>query len=322
MKRRVLAALLAAAAACAALTGCGGKEQPYPLSAQRIREDTEYLCNVIGDRPTGTEKEAQACDWLEGALEEIGFSYEAGNLERTYFEGFPDMYSENLVATCNPGSEGPILCVMAHYDSVEGTRGARDNGSSVAALLEIARYLGPAREDLEAEVRLLFLGSEENGYHGASAYIESLTEEELRRHLAAYNLENSAAVPGEGAVLMCATMGAVVDGEYREGNFLEPLDNLASRTVEDSYQALYDGGEIPVFHMGGSDHRIFHQAGIEASNVCWKYLREDGFPRVPPEYHQPTDTPDGMDFDGAVLIGRCILDALYRLADGGGAGQR
>ena len=42
--------------------------QAPPVSAQRIREDTEYLCNVIGDRPTGTEKEAQACDWLEGAL--------------------------------------------------------------------------------------------------------------------------------------------------------------------------------------------------------------------------------------------------------------
>ena len=71
------------------LTGCGPRyEHPYPLNADRIRADTEYMCNVIGPRPTGTEKEEEACDWLEEQLAGIGFAQEAGNLERTYFEDF------------------------------------------------------------------------------------------------------------------------------------------------------------------------------------------------------------------------------------------
>ena len=313
--KRGISVLLGSALLCGWLTGCAGQETaPYGLDAARIQADTQYLCNEIGDRPTGTEKETAACDWLEGQLEEMGFSAETGTLERVAFEGFPGMMSENLVAVCNPDSEGAILCIMAHYDSVEGCPGARDNGAAVGTLLELARYLVTEREDLDAEIRLLFLGSEENGYHGASAYVESLSTEEVQRHLAAYNLENSAASPGPDAILMCGTVGGMTDEGYLEGNFLEPMENLASRTVSQAYQDRYGGDALPVFHMGGSDHLIFHQSEIEAVNLCWKYLDYDNLPRVPEEYHQPTDTPEGMDFDTAVVTGACVLDALYDLA--------
>jgi len=305
--------ILAVALCAFVLVGCQEKDTRYPLDAARIKEDTRYLCEVIGPRPTGTDKEKEGCDWLEEQLEEMGFSYGAETLERTYFEGFPDMYSENLTAFCNKGSDGPIICVMAHYDTVENCPGARDNTSAVATVLELARYLGTERPELDAEIRLLLLGSEENGYHGARAYIERLTQDEIDSHLAAFNLENSAAIPGKGAVLMFGTQGGMVDGEYVEGNFLEPMENLATRMVSLSYAELYNGDKPPAFHMGGSDHLMFHKAGIEAANVCWKFLREDGGPRLPEQYHQPTDTVKGMDFDGAVLIGRCVLDSIYTL---------
>ena len=311
MKRIVF---LVAAICMVLLSACGRQDDRYPLDAGRIEADTRYLCEVIGPRPTGTEKEREGCDWLEEQLEEIGFSYDEGTLVRTEFEGFPGMYSENLTAICNKGSDGPILCVMAHYDTVENCPGARDNTSAVATVLEIARYLGVEHPELDCEIRMLMLGSEENGYHGARAYVERLTQEEIDRHLAAFNLENSAAIPGKGAVLMFGTQGGMVDGVYQEGNFLEPMENLVTRTVSRSYKELYRGEQPPSFHMGGSDHLMFHKAGIEAANVCWKYLREDGGPRLPEQYHQPTDTVDGMDFSGAVLIGRCVLDSMYRLA--------
>ena len=197
-------------ALCLLLAGCAPSKSPHGLDAARIQADTEYLCREIGDRPTGTEKESAACDWLEKQLTEMGFSSQTGSLARVPFPGLFELTSENLIATCNPGAEGPILCVMAHYDSVEGSPGARDNASSVAVLLELARYLGPAREDLQGEIRLLFLGSEENGYHGASAYVKGLSEAERKRHLAVFNMENSAASPGEGAILTCGTLGGII----------------------------------------------------------------------------------------------------------------
>ena len=51
-----------------------------------------------------------------------------------------DIPSANLEITI-PGSHKPneILLVGAHYDSVSGSPGANDNGSGVAAILELAR---------------------------------------------------------------------------------------------------------------------------------------------------------------------------------------
>lgn len=301
-------------ALCLLLAGCGAPPRsPHGLDAGRIRADTEYLCGEIGDRPTGTEKESAACDWLEGRLEELGFSSQTGTLARVPFQGLFELTSENLIATCNPGADGPILCVMAHYDSVEGSPGARDNASSVAVLLELARYLGPEQEGLRGEVRLLFLGSEENGYHGASAYVSGLSQAERDRHLAAFNMENSAASPGPGAILTCGTLGGAVDGAYQEGNFLEPMPNLASRALSQAYETLYREDPLPVYHRGMSDHVIFHEAGLEAANISWRFLGEDGLVTVPPEYHLPSDVPETMDFQGGTITGECILGAIELL---------
>ena len=60
-------AIFAALVAALMLAGCAAQSQqthPYPLDADRIRADTEYLCNVIGPRVVGTAKEVEACDWL------------------------------------------------------------------------------------------------------------------------------------------------------------------------------------------------------------------------------------------------------------------
>lgn len=312
MKQRIICA---AVLLTLLLTGCGPRyEHPYPLNADRIRADTEYMCNEIGPRPVGTEKEVEACDWLEEQLETLGFSQEAGNLERTYFEGFPGVFSENLIAVCNPDSEGPIFCIMAHYDTVETTPGARDNTASVATLLELVRYVGPSWGKEDIQIRFLFLGSEENGYHGATAYVESLTPEEIERHIAGFNMENTAAKPAPDAVLMTGTQGGRTEDGYLEGNFLEAAENAASRSFRWAYQTYY-GGETILTHFGGSDHVSFHKGGMDAANVSWRHVREDGRPTVPPEYHQPTDTPDGLDYDGAVITGCCILGAIEHLAE-------
>ena len=315
-KLTVLTALLAVLL----LAGCAAEPKtthPYPLQADRIRADTEYMCNVIGTRLVGTAKETECCDWLQEQLEEMGFSETDGSLERTYFEGFPDVYSENLIATCNPDSDGPIFCIMAHYDTAENTPGARDNTASVATLLELARYLGTWQEDLNAQVRLLFLGSEENGYHGATDYVENLTAEENARHIAAYNMENTSAKPTPDAVLITGTLGGRREDGYLDGAYMEWVPNAASDSFSWAFTHYY-GGQTVSHIVGNSDHVSFHQGEIDAANVSWRHLSEKGRPTVPPEYHKPTDTPEGLDYDGAVVTGCCILGGIYHLMETSG----
>ena len=292
------------------LAACGA-EPAGEISAEQIRKDTVYLCEQFGSRVTGTGQEREACDWLEQQLETMGFSQADDTLRREAFQGLGELTSENLIVRYNPGERTPVYCVVAHYDSIADTPGARDNASAVAILLEIARSLQAQKPEVESEIRLVFLGSEENGYHGSRAYLEGLTPEELERHKAVFNMDISAATAGEGQ-LVCCTLGGERDGIYRDGDFLEPMDNAVSRSIAQACKTLYSQ-EVPVVYGGESDHVTFHQWEIDCANVCWRRV-ESGLPVLPPEYHGADDVPETIDYETARMTGRCVLEAVCALA--------
>lgn len=301
---------LACAALLLLLSGCG-PEPSEQVDARRIQQATTVLCEQFGSRVTGSAQEREACDWLEKQLQELGFSREDGTLERESFQGLDGLSSENLTAVCNPGVQGPIWCVVSHYDSIKETPGARDNASGPAILLELARNLGTSQPTLKGEIRLVFLGSEENGYYGSRAYLEQLTPEELARHAAVFNMDISAATEGEGQ-LVCCTLGGKREDGYSDGDFLEPAENAVSRSIDAACRKLYDTA-VPTVHGGESDHVTFHQWEIDCANVCWRRV-EDGLPVLPPEYHGEDDIPGTIDYETAAMTGQCVLEALRLLA--------
>ena len=61
-----------------------------------------------------------------------GFGYAPLRLQGRY---------DNIVVTSGGAERGPYVLFGAHYDSVPGTPGADDNGSAVAACLEVAAIL-------------------------------------------------------------------------------------------------------------------------------------------------------------------------------------
>ena len=93
---------------------------------------------------------------------------------------------------------------------------------------------------------------------------------------------------------------------------MEYVDNAASLSFSWAFSHYYQGQTFPRI-IGNSDHVSFHNGGIDAANVSWRRLNEKGKPTVPEEYHKPTDTPEGLDYDGAVVTGCCILGGIYHL---------
>lgn len=313
MGRRWIA--LALCAALALGTGCTAGEVRFDLDVGRIEADTRYLCQEIGIRPAGTAAEIAACDWLEGELETLGFSRDAGTLRRSEFQGLEGMPGENLTAVWGDG-DGAWVSIVAHYDSVASAVGAGDNAASVAVLLEIARWLSDQERPWPGRMELVFLGAEENGYHGSRAYAQSLSPQQREELVAVYNMDISASYR-DGAVLVCNTLGGrTQDAGYGEGDFLEPAENVVSRTVAAAYEELYGDGYGGTYHMGESDQISFHQVGVDAANVCWRRLDSGGLPILPQQYHQAEDAPDALDYDTARATGRCILRAA-ELALGG-----
>jgi hypothetical protein len=115
-----------------------------PITPERLRAHVVRLAGEIGDRNVFRPAAlAAAADYIVGQWR--GFGYRVARQE----------FQARGVSCANleverPGREpaGGILLIGAHYDSVRGCPAANDNGSGVAALLELARRFAevePAR---------------------------------------------------------------------------------------------------------------------------------------------------------------------------------
>ncbi|MBG0748566.1 MAG: M28 family peptidase, partial [Planktothrix agardhii KL2] len=84
---------------------------------------------------------------------------------------------QNLILNL-PGiskSKNSIIVIGAHYDAVPGCPGADDNGTGVAALLELAKAI--AEHPLKYPVQCVAFDLEEFGFLGSQHYAESLKQQ-------------------------------------------------------------------------------------------------------------------------------------------------
>jgi Zn-dependent M28 family amino/carboxypeptidase len=87
--------------------------------------------------------------------------------------------SQNVIAGTH--AQGRVLLIGAHLDSVVAGAGINDNGSGVAALLEVARIVRTRAPGLA--VRFAFWGAEELGLVGSRAYARGVDVSQLVGYL-------------------------------------------------------------------------------------------------------------------------------------------
>src|SRR6267142_329184 len=109
--------------------------------------------------PEALERSAR---YIESTLSGLGY---AVSLQEFETEG---VRVRNLeVRRTGSGTGKPrIIVIGAHYDSARGAVGADDNGSGVAALLELARLLESVQPAEGLEMRLIFYVNEELPWFG------------------------------------------------------------------------------------------------------------------------------------------------------------
>jgi Zn-dependent M28 family amino/carboxypeptidase len=152
----------------------------------------------------------------------------------------------NVIAQFGDGSK--FVMVGAHLDSVLEGPGINDNGSGVAAVLEIARGVAEGGIPEGTSVRIGLWGGEELGLVGSRAYVQSLDE-----HPVAYlNIDMAGSLHGANFV-------------YNEVAVADQSGGITQGYV----QWLTDRGEIPepIDLRGASDHGSFQQAGIPTGGL-------------------------------------------------------
>ena len=216
------------------------------------------------------------------------------------------------------GESDEVLVVGAHYDSVAGTAGANDNGSGVAATIELARLLRQAK--LRRTVKFVLFANEEppffQGPDMGSVHFAQRARARGERIMGMFSLETIgyySDVPGSQKYPPpLATF-------YPDtGNFIGFVSNVASRAL--LYEAIgafrrharfpSEGIAAPAFISGidWSDHASFWSAGYPAVMVT------DTAPFRYPHYHLASDTPDKIDYDRLARVVSGLEAMLRELA--------
>ena len=206
------------------------------------------------------------------------------------------------------GAEDEAVVIGAHLDSVFEGPGVNDNGSGVAAILELAR----ASVGLQPRhtVGFAFWSAEELGVVGSTHYVEELGGE--AETIGAYLNLDMLGSPN-GVRYVYADEGAPSGSEEIGELFTAYFEERSLRSE------LLDLG-------GGSDHGPFMRAGIPVGGVfsgASDPLREgqaaaDGGQVGEPHdrcYHLECDTVENVDVDLATELTHSVAHVTARLAD-------
>ncbi len=168
--------------------------------------------------------------------------------------------SQNVVADTR--SSGRVLMVGAHLDSVLAGPGINDNGTGVAALLEIARVLRLQAPTLA--VRFAFWGGEEFGLIGSRAYAQSVDAQQLVGYL---NFDMLGSRDGSIAVYEGPFAKRMASYFTRRGLRAETID-LSGRSDHAPFEQL----EVPTGGLFAGDEPCYHAACDRLGNVDLKLL--------------------------------------------------
>jgi Zn-dependent M28 family amino/carboxypeptidase len=185
--------------------------------------------------------------------------------------------TSSVIGESGPADAPRVVMAGGHLDSVPAGPGLNDNGSGVAALLQIADRLAGQDRPL----RFAFWGAEEIGLVGSRRYVRALSRTERRRIAAYVNLDMVGSPEGE---LEVYDTDDRVEAALRRG--------LPRRT-----------GEVRL--EGNSDHASFEAAGIPVGGL---------FTGLDDCYHQRCDGLANVDQRLAARAARATEAALLQLS--------
>lgn len=295
-------------------------ELPPPSERERelegcLRVHVQTLAGEIGERNLFRPDRLQAAAaHLESTLAQRG--HRVGS---QHFDSGGVRVRNLEVEHAGRSATGEILVVGAHYDSVLGSPGANDNGSGVAALLELSRLV--AEHDLPRTVRLVLFVNEEppfftTGDMGSLRYARRCRERG-ERITAMLSLETMGFYSDEnGSQHYPFPLGFFYPSR---GNFIGFVGNLASRRLVRRVVGSFrrhasipsEGAAVPgwVAGVGWSDHWAFWEQGYPGAMVTDTALFRY------PQYHTPLDTPDRVRYGHLARVVAGLEKVIVDLAN-------
>jgi len=304
-----------ATAASSAANSPGPAANPeWAALASRLESHVTELAGTIGERNVFRPQALHAAaDYIRGQWAAQGYrvvpqSYEALGVS-----------SENLEITLT-GTSRPdeILLIGAHYDTVQGSPGANDNASGVAALLELSRMLRDAKPS--RSIRFVAFANEEHpffygGGMGSGVYSKAARarNDDIRLMISLEMLGYYSDAPGS------QRYPPLLRHFYPDrANFIAFVSDLASRhRLRELVQAFRAHSDFPaeslatftfVPGVSWSDHLSFWRENYRALMVT-----DTAFYRYA-HYHRASDTPEKLRYPEMARVVTGLQAAIGDLA--------
>ncbi len=233
----------------------------------------------IADKPhyIGTDEHLKVRNYIIDELKRLGTQPELQIAEVYYPKSYIAATVGNIIAKL-PGKEnGKSVLLVGHYDSVENSYGASDDGSAVVTMLETLRLLlnkAPFKND----IIFLFSDGEEIGLLGAKAFIE---QHQLAKNIGiVLNFEASGT---SGQSMMFETS---VDNNWIISEFAKavpyPIANSVSYEI---YRNMPNDTDLTPFKENGIrglnfayiDNRFdYHTGGDNINNTSLESIQHHG----------------------------------------------
>jgi Zn-dependent M28 family amino/carboxypeptidase len=291
------------------MTDAGGS---VAATAATLEAHVRELAGTIGERNVYRPQALRAAaDYIAQTWRAQGYAVTTHE-----YEAYGVRCANLEVARAGVSRPREILLIGAHYDSVRGCPGANDNGSGVAAMLEISRHFATLTPALT--VRFVAFVNEEppsffTAQQGSAVYAKAARER------------------GDDIRLMVSleTLGCYFDqpGSQRypllfryffpdRGNFVGLVSDFRSgRVMRRMAKTFRRHSDFPLEHVAAfrwipgiawSDHLSFWRQGYPALMVT-----DTAFYRYH-YYHTPEDTPDKLTYPAfgraTEALSRCLAD--------------
>lgn len=291
------------------------------IDSNRIRQNVQLL-EGIRHRTTGAAHLQLVRDSLLSRFQHYGLE--------TRIHQFPynNDTGENIIGRkVSANNDTRVFIVDGHYDTVDDSPGADDNGSGLAAILEILRVLAPL--ELTSTVEFIAFDLEEQGLLGSEAFVPAGIQED-EKIAGVFNLDmigyysdqpQSQTVPQGFDIFFPDLYAELVANDFR-ANFIISTGNTHSNTLLlllDSMATQYvpdllignisvPGNGTIITDSRRSDHAAFWDAGYKALHLS------DGAETRNPYYHGPNDTLGTLNFTFIRNIAQAVAAALLHLS--------
>jgi Zn-dependent M28 family amino/carboxypeptidase len=296
-----------------------------------MHEADEFIMHSFQALDWKAERMAFSFDNVQGTLDPANWVASTRSILYNHLEG------ANILATKQGEESSDAVVVFAHHDTVRESPGANDNTASVAVLIEIADLLRTQR--FRKSIVLAATDMEEIGFFGGQALVDKLLLE--RRILGAINFETMAYTSSQphtqnlppGIDMLYPDQFNRIRRRGFRGEFTTLIYNGAAATlaawiasalaeIEGEHAAILirDPNDLPfigkllrrlipgVRNFSRSDHVPFWEKGVPALMVTdtanFRYEH----------YHQPTDTPEKLDYQRLAAIAVATIYSIAQTA--------